>query len=191
MMRNILVVVSLSLAASAVGEPPRNMLGLPLLFSDDFATGQAERWQPGDPNAWRIAKQGENHVLSQFQQSKIQTPVRSPFNRSLIKELVVMGASMRPVADGTPMAESVTHQPRREFNHWWDPEAARIALRAPWPKVTVTTVDISVKTRLSKALIDEIGRAQTPAAPVGSALLCQKSARSPFRTSSRRRFRAW
>jgi inosine-uridine nucleoside N-ribohydrolase len=83
---------------------------------------------------------------------------------TLIKELVVMGASMRPVADGTPMAESVTHQPRREFNYWWDPEATRMALRAPWPKVTVTTVDISVKTRLTKALIEEIGRAQTPAA---------------------------
>ena len=83
---------------------------------------------------------------------------------TLIKELVVMGASMRPVADGTPMAESVTHQPRREFNYWWDPEATRMALRAPWPKVTVTTVDISVKTRITKALIEEIGRAKTPAA---------------------------
>ena len=83
---------------------------------------------------------------------------------TLIKELVVMGASMRPVADGTPMAESVTHQPRREFNYWWDPEATRMALRAPWPKVTVTTVDISVKTRITKALIEEIGKAKTPAA---------------------------
>jgi inosine-uridine nucleoside N-ribohydrolase len=83
---------------------------------------------------------------------------------TLIKELVVMGASLRPVADGTPMADSVILQPRREFNYWWDPEATRMALRAPWPKVTVTTVDISVKTRISKALIEEIGKAQTPAA---------------------------
>jgi len=82
----------------------------------------------------------------------------------LVKELVVMGASLRPVADGTPMADSTMYQPRREFNFWWDPEATRMALRAPWPKVTVTTVDISVKTRITKALIEEIGRATTPAA---------------------------
>jgi len=83
---------------------------------------------------------------------------------TLVKELVVMGASLRPVADGTPMADSVVHQPRREFNYWWDPEATRMALRAAWPKVTVTTVDISVKTRITRALIEEIGRAKTPAA---------------------------
>jgi inosine-uridine nucleoside N-ribohydrolase len=83
---------------------------------------------------------------------------------TLVKELVVMGASLRPVADGTPMSEPTLHTPRREFNFWWDPEATRMVLRAPWPKVTVTSVDISVKTRLSKALIEEIGRSRTPAA---------------------------
>ncbi|MGH7395892.1 MAG: nucleoside hydrolase, partial [Candidatus Methylomirabilales bacterium] len=83
---------------------------------------------------------------------------------TLVKELVIMGASLRPVADGTPMAEPTLHTPRREFNFWWDPEATRMVLRAPWPKVTVTSVDISVKTRLSKALIEEIGGGQTPAA---------------------------
>src|SRR4029079_15658791 len=90
----------------------------------------------------------------------VATATESP---TLIKEVIVMGASVRPVADGTPMGDSVTHQPRREFNYWWDPEATSMFLRAPWPKVTVTTVDISVKTRLSKALIDEIGQAKTPA----------------------------
>lgn len=83
---------------------------------------------------------------------------------TLVKELVVMGASLRPVAEGTPMAEPTLHQPRREFNFWWDPEATRMVLRAAWPKLTVTSVDISVKTKLSKALIQEIGRAKTPAA---------------------------
>lgn len=83
---------------------------------------------------------------------------------TLVKELVVMGASLRPVADGTPMAEPTLHAPRREFNFWWDPEATRMVLRAAWPKITVTTVDISVKTRLSKAIIEEIGRSRTPAA---------------------------
>ena len=37
---------------------------------------------------------------------------------------------------------------RREFNWWWDPEAARIAMSAPWKKIVITPVDISVKTSL-------------------------------------------
>lgn len=83
---------------------------------------------------------------------------------TLVKELVVMGASLRPVAEGTPMADPTLHQPRREFNFWWDPEATRMVLRAAWPRITVTTVDISVKTRISKAIIEEIGRSKIPAA---------------------------
>jgi inosine-uridine nucleoside N-ribohydrolase len=83
---------------------------------------------------------------------------------TLVKELIVMGASLRPIAEGTPMAEPTLHSPRHEFNFWWDPEATRMVLRAAWPRITVTSVDISVKTKFSRALIDEIGRAQTPAA---------------------------
>ena len=83
---------------------------------------------------------------------------------SLVKELVIMGASLAPRADGTFLAEQALHFPRREFNFWWDPEAARMVLRAAWPKTTVTSIDISVKTQMSKALIDEIGRSQSAAA---------------------------
>ncbi|MCI0410202.1 MAG: nucleoside hydrolase [Acidobacteria bacterium] len=53
---------------------------------------------------------------------------------------------------------------RREFNWWWDPEAARMVLRAPWKKVTITPVDISVKTRHDEALVARIARAGTPLA---------------------------
>jgi len=77
----------------------------------------------------------------------------------LAQELVVMGGSIAPVL---PMNWAQTN--RREFNFWWDPEAGHIVLRAPWPKITVTTVDISVKTRLTQAMIDEIAKAGTPAA---------------------------
>lgn len=77
----------------------------------------------------------------------------------LAQELVVMGGSITPVA---PMSWAQAN--RREFNFWWDPEAVHIVLRAPWAKITVTTVDISVKTRMTKAMIEEIARAATPAA---------------------------
>ena len=77
----------------------------------------------------------------------------------LAKELVVMGGSIRP--DGPPSWKTSN---RREFNFWWDPEAVHITLRAPWKKVTVTTVDISVKTKFTEAMIAEIVKAGTPAA---------------------------
>jgi len=51
---------------------------------------------------------------------------------------------------------------RREFNWWFDPEAAQIVLRAPWKKLTITPIDISVKTRLTDELRATITKADTP-----------------------------
>jgi purine nucleosidase len=78
----------------------------------------------------------------------------------LAKELVFMGASLSPQTDDPEF----TNTPRREFNLWFDPEAAHIVLRAPWKKVVCTTVDISVKTRMTMDLIDRIKGAPTPVA---------------------------
>jgi purine nucleosidase len=77
----------------------------------------------------------------------------------LAQELVVMGGSIQPAL---PMNWAQTN--RREFNFWWDPEAVHIVLRAPWAKITVTTVDISVKTRFTKEMIEQIAKAETPSA---------------------------
>jgi purine nucleosidase len=77
----------------------------------------------------------------------------------LAQELVVMGGSIAPAV---PMSWAQSN--RREFNFWWDPEAVHIVLRAPWQKITVTTVDISVKTRMTQAMIDQVAKAGTPAA---------------------------
>ena len=77
----------------------------------------------------------------------------------LAQELVVMGGSVAPVVPA-----EWTMSNRREFNFWWDPEAVHVVLRAPWKKITVTTVDISVKTRLTKAMIAEISKSQAAAA---------------------------
>jgi inosine-uridine nucleoside N-ribohydrolase len=78
----------------------------------------------------------------------------------LAKELVFMGGSFSP---HTRDAEFVNN-PRHEFNFWFDPEAAQIVLRAPWKKMICTSADISVKTRLTPAMIKEIEAAGTPAA---------------------------
>jgi purine nucleosidase len=79
---------------------------------------------------------------------------------ALAKELVVMGGSIHPETDDPEF--SVT--PRREFNFWMDPEAAHMVLHAPWPLITVTTVDISVKTHMDKELIAQIAKGTTPGA---------------------------
>jgi purine nucleosidase len=79
---------------------------------------------------------------------------------SLAKELVFMGASFNPRTEDPEF----THTPAHEFNLWFDPEAAHIALRAGWPRIVCTPVDISVKTHLTADLINRIKSADTPAA---------------------------
>ena len=79
---------------------------------------------------------------------------------SLAKELVFMGASLSPQTDNPEFTDT----PRREFNVWFDPEAAHIVLLAPWRKIVCTPVDISVKTRMSQELIDQIKTGTTPVA---------------------------
>ena len=78
----------------------------------------------------------------------------------LVKDLVFMGASLNPATDDPEFVNT----PRHEFNLWFDPEAAHIMLMAPWKKIVCTTVDISVKTKLTQELIDQIKSANSPAA---------------------------
>jgi purine nucleosidase len=78
----------------------------------------------------------------------------------LSKELIVMGGSINPHSDDPEFALSPGH----EFNFWMDPEATRAVLHAHWPRVAVTTVDISVKTRMEKELIEQVRKSTTPAA---------------------------
>jgi inosine-uridine nucleoside N-ribohydrolase len=78
----------------------------------------------------------------------------------LVKELVFMGGSLSPeTAD-----REFVNTPRREFNLWFDPEAAHIVLHAAWKKTVCTPVDISVKTRLTSELINRIRAGDSPAA---------------------------
>lgn len=79
---------------------------------------------------------------------------------SLAKELILMGGSIHPITDNPEF----TKTPHREFNLWMDPEASRRVLRAPWARIVVTTVDISVKTRMDKNLVAEIAKGTSPSA---------------------------
>jgi purine nucleosidase len=83
-----------------------------------------------------------------------------PHFAELTKELIVMGGSINPRTDDPEF--SLT--PRREFNFWMDPEASHAVLHAHWPCIVLTTVDISVQTRMEKSLIAEVAKSQTPGA---------------------------
>jgi inosine-uridine nucleoside N-ribohydrolase len=76
------------------------------------------------------------------------------------KELIVMGGSINPTTEDPEFNLS----PRREFNFWMDPEASRAVLHAHWPRLVLTTVDISVKTRMEKSLIEQVSKSTTPGA---------------------------
>ncbi len=78
----------------------------------------------------------------------------------LTKGIVLMGGSLNPQTSDPEFADS----PRHEFNFWFDPEAAHIVLRAEWPRVDVTTVDVSIKAPFTEKMLDAIGKARTPAA---------------------------
>ena len=71
-----------------------------------------------------------------------------------------MGGSLNPQTADPEFANS----PRHEFNFWFDPEAAHIALRAPWPRIDLTDVDISIKTQFTQAMLAEIATASQPGA---------------------------
>lgn len=77
---------------------------------------------------------------------------------TLAKEFVMMGGGLY-ANKGAIDAGAI--DARREFNWWFDPEAARIVLRAPWKKVTITPIDISVKTRFTREMQATISKANT------------------------------
>jgi len=78
----------------------------------------------------------------------------------LAEELVFMGGSLNPQTADPEFADN----PRHEFNFWFDPEAAEIVLRAPWKKMVGTPTDISIKTRLTPAMMQQIKASGTPLA---------------------------
>ncbi len=79
-----------SLSSIHAAEPPASLQGLPLVFSDGFQSGDLSRWEPTDANVWKLTEQGDNQVYSlTVRQSKFAPPVRSPFNRALVKDLTL------------------------------------------------------------------------------------------------------
>jgi purine nucleosidase len=90
-----------------------------------------------------------------------------PHFAELAEGLVFMGGSLAPQTDDPEFVSS----PRHEFNFWFDPEAAKSVLAAPWKKIVCTPVDISIKTRITDAMIAEIRKSNSP----GGSIRCEVS----------------
>lgn len=96
----ILLGWSLTLCAGPVSgadEPASEVAGMQRLAVLDFEDGATTAWDFTDSGAWKIetlpAGKGPGDtatkVLELFRQSRYETPVRSPYNRALVKDLVV------------------------------------------------------------------------------------------------------
>ncbi len=83
-----------------------------------------------------------------------------PHFAELTRGIVIMGGSINPQTDDPEFSTD----PRHEFNLWFDPEAAHIVLHAAWPRIDVTTVDVSIKARFTQKIIADIARSKSPAA---------------------------
>lgn len=86
---------------------------------------------------------------------------------SLVGELVYMGGSFNPhqVLDNQSAAEfarEFENMPRREFNAAFDPEAASIVSRSPWPRLTVIPIDPTTATQRSPQLLKRLAEAAPP-----------------------------
>jgi purine nucleosidase len=79
---------------------------------------------------------------------------------SLTKGIALMGGSLNPQTDDPEFATD----PRHEFNLWFDPEAAHIVLHADWPRIDVTTADVSIKAPFSQQMLDAIAKSDRPPA---------------------------
>ena len=78
---------------------------------------------------------------------------------TLAKEFVMMGGGLYA---NKGAIDPGAIDARREFNWWFDAEATRIVLRAPWKKMTITPIDISVKTRYTTEMKATVTKAGTP-----------------------------
>ena len=105
------VLSALARADDAAKDPP-------LLFRDDFTKG-ADRWEPTDASAWKVIETKRGKVYSQFRQSKYEPPNRSPYNFSLVKDLIV--ADLLLEADVQSTVKDYPHRDVCLFFGYQDP----------------------------------------------------------------------
>lgn len=74
---------------------------------------------------------------------------------SLVKRIVYMGGAFDVPGNMTPSAE---------MNWWFDPEAAKMSVRAPFAEQLIVGLDVCEKYRFNRAIYDRITAEKTPLA---------------------------
>lgn len=138
------------------------------------ADGKVRPLAEGNPTLKPIAEDAVHFLIRQVHEHPHQVTLYAggpltnialalaidPEFAQLTNGLVLMGSSLNPQTNDPEFAAS----PRHEFNLWFDPEAAHIALRAAWPRVDVTTVDVSLQTFFSAEMLARIAKSKKPSA---------------------------
>jgi hypothetical protein len=106
MRKTAVLAIVAAAAVAAAAEAPKEMKGLPPIFSENFEKG-ADKWIQTDPAAWKVIEEGGGHVYSQFQTSNYTPPVRSPLNIARVKDLDV----------GDFVVEARMKQTGKEYGH--------------------------------------------------------------------------
>ena len=74
--------------APAVADDVKAPEGMKLIYQHDFEDRKMDQYEPTDATAWKLGEKDGNHYASLIRKdSKFNPPFRSPFNRSLIKDL--------------------------------------------------------------------------------------------------------
>lgn len=108
------------LATMTLALPARADEPLPPVFEDDFSRG-ADRWEPTDPAAWTLGKDGDRAVWGLNKRtSNYQPKVRSPHNVALVKDLELTDTVITFQVKST--RDTGGHRDCCVFFNWRDPE---------------------------------------------------------------------
>jgi hypothetical protein len=82
------VICLATLSVRAIADDVPKPDSMKLVYQHDFEDSNMDRYEPTDATAWKLGEAKDNHFASLIRKdSKFEPPVRSPFNRSLIRDL--------------------------------------------------------------------------------------------------------
>ncbi len=159
---------------SASGAPEKAPDGQSVIYQKTHSPYEIPPMPEGTPHTKPIEEDAAHFLIRQVHAHPHQVTIYAcgpltnialaiaidPHFAELTQGIILMGGSLNPQTNDPEFSEN----PRHEFNFWFDPEAAHIVLRAPWPRIDVTTVDISIKARFTEDMLAAIAKSPNPAA---------------------------
>ena len=160
---------------SSTGQPQRTPDGQSIIYQKTHGPYEIPPLPEGAPHTTVIEEDAIHFLIRQVHAHPHQVTIFAagpltnialavsidPEFASLTQGILIMGGSLNPQTTDPEFAET----PRHEFNFWFDPEAAHIVLRAPWPRIDLTTVDVSIKAMFTDAMVAAIAKSADPTHP--------------------------